>query len=136
MSEITKIVARSSATTLLKETAVRIASKAFVEHVTGKQSNIKNGIAATDLFPPSIDMVVRRLGKFAGSTTRGDRHGSDTWLQIRVEVRTEVILLPPKRQKTQRHRKTVDVGERLLTKEFLTQRGLRAPASKVEKVLV
>nr|CCA18121.1 hypothetical protein ALNC14_042640 [Albugo laibachii Nc14] len=129
-SEITKIASRSSATTLSKESAVRIASKAFVEHATGKQGNIKNGFAATGLFPPSIDMMVRQLGKFTVIAKRGDRLGLQAWLQIREEVRTEVLLLPPKRQKTQRNRKTVDVGGRLLTKELLMQRGQRAGAEQ------
>nr|CCA18230.1 hypothetical protein ALNC14_043730 [Albugo laibachii Nc14] len=113
-----------------RESAVRTASKAFVEHVTGKQRNIKNGFAATGLFPPSIDMMVRRLGKFTGCAKRGDRLGLEVWLQIREEVRTEKLLLPPKRQKTQRNRKTVDVGGRLLTKELLMQRGQKARAEQ------
>nr|CCA28270.1 AlNc14C1922G13103 [Albugo laibachii Nc14] len=113
-----------------KESAVRIANEAFVEHVTGKQKNIKNGFPATGLFPPSVDMMVRRLGKFTGSAKRGDRLGLETWFQIREEVRTEVLLLPPKRQKTQRNRKTVDVGGRLLTKKLLMHRGQRAGAEQ------
>lgn len=63
---------------LSKESTVRIASKASVEHVKGEQRNIKNGFAVTGLFPPSIDMVVCRLGKFAGSTKRGNQVGSET----------------------------------------------------------
>ncbi|TYZ60482.1 hypothetical protein PybrP1_006926 [[Pythium] brassicae (nom. inval.)] len=91
---VTRIVAGEKIAAVSRDTkipAITSKSKAFVEHVTGKQSNIKNGFAATGLSPPSIDMMVRRLGKFAGSTTRGDRLGSDTWLQIREEVRAEVL---------------------------------------------
>nr|CCA16165.1 AlNc14C19G1946 [Albugo laibachii Nc14] len=37
--------------------------------------NIKNEFEATGLFRPSIDMMVRRLGKFTGIAKRGDRLG-------------------------------------------------------------
>nr|CCA15761.1 PREDICTED: similar to AGAP001049PA putative [Albugo laibachii Nc14] len=103
-SENEKNAARSSVTTLSKESEVQVASKFFVEHVTGKQSNTKNVFVATGLFPPSIDMMVCQLGKFTGSTKHGDGLGLDAWLLIREKLRTEVFLLPPKRQKTLRHR--------------------------------
>nr|CCA16922.1 AlNc14C27G2652 [Albugo laibachii Nc14] len=58
--------------------------------------NMKNEFAATGLFPPYIDMMVRRLGKFTGSVKRGDQLGLEAWLQIREEV----LLLPQRVEDT------------------------------------
>lgn len=66
---------------------------------------------------------VWRLDKFTRGASKISRLGTDTWLRIRQEVRTDVLLLLPKRQAKEKRRKTVDVGDRLLTEELLVERG-------------
>ena len=107
-------------TTITKKYAMTIGSKAWKEGIQYKTANIISGFRAPGLWPLSFPAMQRRLELFKdGGIALSEEN--PTWMRCRETVQTEVLSLPPTIYRRPQRRRTVDVNNRLLSREQLSQ---------------
>ena len=107
-------------TTISKKDAMTIGSKAWREGILDKTTNIASGFRAAGLWPLSFPTMQRQLKLFKGGSIV-DSAENPTWMRCRETVRTEVLSLPPAIDRRLQRRRTIDVNNRLLSRELLSQ---------------
>ena len=112
---ITNYMIVNGKTTLTKKDALTISTLAWKEGIVDKTGNILAGFKAGGMYPLSFPSMQTRFRLFQASYQKPE------WLQAREVVRTEVLALPPAIDRNPRRRKTLDVQQRLLSREQLQQ---------------
>lgn len=99
--------------------AVRIGCTSYQAAIIERPQNSVSGFRGTGLFPLSLPNLTKRWELYQRGGVKGNL-GKVSWLTTRQVIRSEVLTLPPKVTPTiKRKRKTIDVGGRLVTREFL-----------------
>ena len=117
---ITNYMIVNGKTTLTKKDALTISTLAWKEGIVEKAGNILAGFKAGGMYPLSFPAMQTRFRLFQDGGIKAS-YQKPEWLQAREVVRTEVLALPPAIDRNPRRRKTLDVQQRLLSREQLQQ---------------
>ena len=115
--ETEKFIMENGTLSLSKKEAIYISSKAWKEAIVEKPRNIVSGFKTSGLFPPSLPSMQKRLKLFEDGGVDDKRIQQESWVKIRKVVRNEILFLPKKIKTTPKRRKTIDVNDRISTKE-------------------
>jgi hypothetical protein len=109
----------NSVTSFSKKEAIQIASRSWMEGVVEKKSNIVAGFKAGGIWPISFPTMQSRWNLFHDGGIDSKKIEVEPWITAREVVRSEILLLPAIIDRAPKRRKTLDVNNRLLTREQL-----------------
>lgn len=106
---------------LSKKEAIGLTSEAWQERVVARPATIVSTFETTGIWPISLPKMQRRLQAYKdGGVNMGMVDAAVApWLKVREQVRTEIFPLPSPGKWCGRRRKTIDLSDRLLTREQL-----------------
>ena len=105
--------------TFTKKDALQITSEAWIEGVVQCDKNIKSGFDASGLWPLSMSKMKRRWVLYHNGGVDKKEIRVETWIKAKEIVRSEVLSIPAPIDRNRKRRKTLDMNNRLLTREQL-----------------
>jgi len=117
--EMESFMIDNAVTTFTKKQALQIASIAWTSGIIEKPTNIINGFEASGIYPPSFPLMQKRWRLYHDGGVDSSKSSIAPWIKCREIVRTEVLNLPPPIDRTRKRRKTLDMENRVLTREQL-----------------
>lgn len=120
-----RILTSTDACTISKRDAIKIGCDAYTESIIKSPVSAVNGFATTGLYPPNLLQMKKRLQLSSSGGVCGEI-GTAAWLKRKqVEVREEVLTLPPDpsngSKRAKKKRLTLDIAGRHVTRELLMQ---------------
>ena len=109
----------NACTSFSKKDAVAISSKAWTEGIVKKEENIVAGFESSGIWPLSFPKMQSRWRLYHDGGVSSKKTEIQPWITCRKVVRTEVLQLPAQVDRVRKRRKTLDVNNRLLTREQL-----------------
>jgi hypothetical protein len=110
----------NAVTTYSKKDSITLASSSWQHAVVNRQSNVISGFRTCGIWPLSFPSMQRRwlLYHNGGMDSKVQ---VEPWLEIRECVRKDLLSLPAPVDRKPKRRKTIDVNDRLLSREQLAQ---------------
>jgi hypothetical protein len=106
-------------TSFSKKDAVEISSVAWNDGIIDKKHNIIAGFKSSGIWPLNFSQMQRRWRLYHDGGVNSKKTPIEPWITCRDVVRTEILQLPAPIDRTRKKRKTLDVNDRLLTREQL-----------------
>jgi hypothetical protein len=114
-----KFMIDNAVTAFSKKDAIEVTSDAWVEGVVNKGEIIVSGFRASGIWPVSFPSMQHRWRLYHNGGINLASVPVAPWITARENIRTEILSLPPPVDRTRKRRKTLDVNNRLLTREQL-----------------
>ena len=117
--EVDSFMINNAVTAFSKKDSITITSKAWIEGIVNRKDNIISGFKASGLWPLSFSAMQARWRLYHNGGINSTSIAVAPWITTREIVRNEVLSLPAPIDRTRKRRKTLDVNNRLLTREQL-----------------
>ena len=119
--QIEKFMIKNARTSFTKTDAIAIASIGFEKGIINKPELFFAGFKAGGIWPVSFPQMQSRWRLFHNGGVDSTELSMAPWITTREVARTEILSLPPNINWTRKIRKTLDVNNRLLTREDLNK---------------
>ena len=119
--QIEKFMIENACTSFRKKDAIAIASIVFEKGIINKPVKIVAGFKVGGIRPVSFPHMQSRWRLFHNGGVDSTELSIATWITTQEVARTEILSLPPNIDRTRKRRKTLDVNNRLLTREDLNR---------------
>ena len=110
----------NACTAFSKKDSIAILLKAWIEGII-KKENIISGFESSGLWPLSFPKMKNRWKLYHDGGIVNSGIKVEPWLTCKSNVRTEILQLPSQVDRNRKRRKTLDVNNRLLTREQLNE---------------
>ena len=108
-------------TSFTKKESVTISSDSWKEGVMDKRMNIVSGLKRSGFWPECLPEMLRRSNVYNCGGTETTMDVEPCWMKSREVLRNKVLFLPLEVEKKRKKRKTLDVNNRLLTRQQLNE---------------
>ena len=117
--ELESYMIKNAVTSLSKKEAIEIASTAWKGGIEPKKEYFVNGFKTCGIWPLSLPAMIRRLNLYQKGGINSSEVTVEPWLKCRETVRSKILLLPTPIDRSRKRRKTLDVSNRLLSRDDL-----------------
>ena len=102
-----------------KRDSMSMSSEAWKDGITNKKVNVMSGFKASGIWPLSFAEMQKRWRLCHDGGIDSTNAKIQPWIKTREVMRSEVLSLPAPIDRSRKRRKTLDVNNRLLTREQL-----------------